>query len=568
MFRRTPKQKAGRADLALKATSFKKKGAVTVLSIEGDIVRAVQASAQGDSAKVTRLASAKLEVTPEKGKSDTQARAAALKKALEKMRIKSKEVLFALPRRELILRPLQVPMVADSRELASLVNFQIAKDLPFRLEEAVVDFKVLRVIEPPAADVTAPKEDAEKAQEDPAAKPQPKLELLVGAVKQEIVRDYTQIAEGAGLKIAALGLRSTGNAHGLLRANQVEPQSASAIISVAHDEITIDIITQTGVVFSRVAAGPPASSIAAEDGQASEADRSTLLNNLVVEVVRSLHSYEGMMLHKLVQKIFVVGDTGLEAEITRLIGAKLNLPTAQLDPASSFIIPSKDQPEAAGAFALIGLAFASLLPAGLPIDFANPKKPAVQRNTQRIQLLAAAALVMILLFGALGVRSHLLKKRTAIRDAAQVELTDAEKKLPIYKRLKAQTKVVNGWIQDEQNWLDHLAYLSAILPPADQLYVNAINTTPQHVIRISLQAKSGELLAELDKKLRAAGYEVKPLSITPANDKHGYNFRTTVELNVPTKLKPDINKVKPPPPRPEDDASLSARSPRSTRLPS
>ena len=109
------------------------------------------------------------------------------------------------------------------------------------------------------------------------------------------------------------------------------------------------------------------------------------------------------------------------------------------------------------------------------------------------------------------------------------------------------------------NWLDHLAYLSAVLPAADQVYVSAINTTPQHVIRLSVQAKTGELLAELDKKLRAAGYEVKPLSITPASDKYGYNFRTTVELNVPKKMKPDLTKQKAPA-RPADDTPPKSAS--------
>jgi hypothetical protein len=52
---------------------------------------------------------------------------------------------------------------------------------------------------------------------------------------------------------------------------------------------------------------------------------------------------------------------------------------------------------------------------------------------------------------------------------------------------------------------------------------------------------------------------LKPLSITPANDKHGYNFRTTVELTIPKKLKPDISKAKPEP-RPADDASLKSAS--------
>jgi hypothetical protein len=159
-----------------------------------------------------------------------------------------------------------------------------------------------------------------------------------------------------------------------------------------------------------------------------------------------------------------------------------------------------------------------------------------------------------LLVSVFGARGHLIKKRIEIRQKAQTELTDAEKKLPIYRRLKAQAKLVNGWMADEQNWLDHLAYLSAVLPPADQIYVSGFTTTPQHVMRFAVNAKTGELLAELDKKLRAAGYELKPLSITPANDKNGYNFRTTVELTIPKKMKPDTTKVKPAS-RPADDAS-------------
>jgi hypothetical protein len=202
---------------------------------------------------------------------------------------------------------------------------------------------------------------------------------------------------------------------------------------------------------------------------------------------------------------------------------------------------------------------AALEPAGLPIDFANPKKPPVQRNKKQIQLLAGLAAAMVLLLTFFGVRANLIKKRLKIKEEVQAQLTDAEKKLPIYRRLKSQNKVVNSWVGDEQNWLDHLAYLTAILPNAEELYVSAFSTSPQHVIRFAVQARTGEMLAELDKKLRAAGYEVKPLSITPANDKHGYSFRTSVELSIPKKMKPDFSKLKPPP-RPADDTPAKSTS--------
>ena len=70
-----------------------------------------------------------------------------------------------------------------------------------------------------------------------------------------------------------------------------------------------------------------------------------------------------------------------------------------------------------------------------------------------------------------------------------------------------------------------------------------------------MQARSGEILAKLDKQLRAAGYDVKPLAITPGADRHGYEFRSSVELIVSDKMTIDLSKVKAPA-RPADDVSL------------
>ena len=49
----------------------------------------------------------------------------------------------------------------------------------------------------------------------------------------------------------------------------------------------------------------------------------------------------------------------------------------------------------------------------------------------------------------------------------------------------------------------------------------------------------------------------KPQAITPGTDRYGYNFRSSVELIVPPRLKIDLAKVKAPPPRPADDVSLT-----------
>jgi hypothetical protein len=93
------------------------------------------------------------------------------------------------------------------------------------------------------------------------------------------------------------------------------------------------------------------------------------------------------------------------------------------------------------------------------------------------------------------------------------------------------------------------------MPPAEEVYITSFSASGQGVLRLSVQAKSGEILAKLDKQLRAAGYDVKPLAITPGADRYGYEFRSSVELVVPEKMKIDLTKVKAPA-RPADDASL------------
>jgi Tfp pilus assembly PilM family ATPase len=510
--------------LPTNVAQFRKRKAIAAIDLDGDTLRVVQASGQGSSARVNRIESAKLEIPADK-KDEIVVVASALNAALDQIKSKPKEVVMGLPRGQVVLRPLQVPMVTDIRELASIINFQIAKELPFRIEDAVVDFKVLRAIELPAT--------------PESGEPQKRLEVLVGAVKNDVVQFHREVTRLAGLRLVGLGLRSIAAAHYAIRCQQ--SGVPFLLVSVRAEEVSLEVINDGKLVFSRVAV----------------VDRDNLLKSLEIEVVRSLTSFEGGGSSTPVQRVIVAGGTGAEKDIADALGARLKLPAEVLDPSVCVEVKNPDPAEISRSIAPIGAALSALDPAGLLIDFANPKKPAVQRNTKRTQTLLAAAAAVTLLITSFGVRANLVKKRIKIRDEAQAELAAAKKKLPIYNSTKNQAKAINAWTGEEQNWLDHLAYLSGILPGAEDIYVSAFTTTPQHVVRFSVQARTGELLAELDKKLRAAGYEVKPLSITPASDKHGYNFRTTVELAIPKKLKPDISNSKPPA-RPADDASLKS----------
>jgi hypothetical protein len=60
--------------------------------------------------------------------------------------------------------------------------------------------------------------------------------------------------------------------------------------------------------------------------------------------------------------------------------------------------------------------------------------------------------------------------------------------------------------------------------------------------------------------LREAGYEVKPLAITPGVDKYGYSFRSSVEVSLPDKMKIELAALKGGA-RPVDDGALEASEP-------
>ena len=520
-------------------------GLITSLDLDGLALRVAQAV---DRRTVKRVAAGVLELPADADRNDPALIGAALGRALAKLQIRASSVVMGIPRTRVVLRTLTVPDLQKLPELTSMVHFQIARDLPFRADEAVIDFKVGRKI-PAIADKVDPAAKVPAGVD--AAALGPRLEVLAAVVKRDVVEHCQKVAEAAGLKLAALGLLPYGNARCVEACQVADGSDAFALVLLRPDEAGIEIIGGQSLLFSRGAAlrgsGDP--------GATSD----SYVQSAVIEAVRSLHAYSGMAADAAVGKVVVAGATGFEAAVTEALGSRLSVPCTQLDPADALRLTGESRAPAAGAIGAIGLALGMGDPHGLPFDFLNPKRPAVQRNVQRIAILAAAAAVALAFIALMSVRTVLINKRTAAYEAASAQLAADEKKRPIYRQLVNQTAMVEEWVKSGRDWLEHYAYLTSILPPSDEIYISSLSVSGQGSIRMAVQARSGETLARLDRQLRAAGYEVKPLAITPGTDRFGYDFRSNVELTVPDKMKIDLGRVKPPP-RPLDDISLDPKS--------
>jgi Tfp pilus assembly PilM family ATPase len=515
---------------------------INALDVEGTTLRVVQSNGRG---VISRVLAAPLDLAADADRNDPGVLGPAISRALNKLGVRPSAAVMGIPRAKVVLRTLTVPVIEKQSELASIVHFQVGKDLPFRMEEAVIDFKVRRQILPPPERVE-PRDGPDGSVPAPAAPAAPKLEVLVAAVKREVVEFYQKLAEAAGFKLLALGLLPYANARCVEASKVADGDGAFALISLRPDEVAIDIIAQQSLLFSRGAALRVAADVPAEQGFVPAA---------VIEVVRSLHSYSGLEANPTVGNVVVTGATGHEAEVANALAPRLATPCTVLDPATALALPADAREAAAGAMGALGLALGMGDGLGLPFDFLNPKQPAVQRDMRRIWILSSVAAVAVLGTAVLGLRTWLVTRRTEVLNAASTELAEAEKKRPVYRKLLQQTAVVEDWIKGERDWLEHYAYLTSVLPASEELYLTSLAVSGQNIIRMSVQARSGETLARLEKQLVAAGYEVKPIAITPGADRFGYEFRSTVELSVPAKLKIDLHKVKPPQ-RPIDDVSM------------
>jgi hypothetical protein len=449
------------------------------------------------------------------------------------------------------LRTLSLPKPGTPAELAAMVYFQISKDLPFPPEQAVIDFQSSGRL-PSAAPAPPASPAPESAGEQPPA-PE-KVDVLVAVVKKDVVRHCQQVAEAAGFKLAALGLDSYANARGLEACEPARPPRTVALVTLRQEEVIIDVIARGSLVFSRTAPLAP--------GGAPEA-KVEPNDTVMLETVRSLHNYEGLERHEPVEEILVAGAQGAQAAIVEALAQQCHLPCRLLDPAGALGPGHKDSEYRSGALTVLGLALSAQDSTPWPFEFLRPKRPPAPRNRLRAVLMRAAVAGAILLCVLCGLRVILIHRQVKIRDQLQAKLSQGANNRQDYREVRLRAKTLHDWVTDKREWLDHYAYLNALLPGCTEVYVTSISAGARGVLHLSIQARSGEILAQIDKRLREAGYGLKPLAVTPCSDRYGYSFQSSLELTLPSKLKVDLAALKAPE-RPADDGSLDAPRTRSS----
>ncbi len=532
---------------------------ITSLVVESDSLRIVEAVPKDSGARVLRLFSGRLELPEASGKPDAETLGHAIRNTLKELRINPGTVVMGIPRAQVILRNLQLPAMSDLNELTQMVYFQIGRDLPFSMDEGIIDFKVLQEIEVPSR----PSEPADSSDEDSEGEGPPTrmLEILVATARLESVEFCCQTAKAAGLKLAGLGWLPYATARCAELCGLTESAGNIALVSLRPGDVGIEVVGHASLLFSRgVIIDLKREALDSDEnrdtGPATEIGcPEEYAGAVTIEVVRSLHGFSGMEHGEPIKRIVVAGVTGCEQKVADELRDRLATETTLFNPNGNLGIPDSARKDAAGAMSAIGLALGAASNEGLRFDFLNPKKPRPKRDLGKLKLfgsvIGVAALILILF----AVRASFVNKRLAVYESLRTEVLKIEKHEKLFKQMKIQAATIRNWENSKRKWLDQYAHVSAELLSAEEVYLTSFAVSRNGSMRFGVQAKSGEIIARLDRQLRQAGYDVKPIAINPAADRYGYNFRSSVEIQPTSKIQISL-RTNLPPARPADDGSL------------
>jgi Tfp pilus assembly PilM family ATPase len=500
------------------------------VDFDGRQLRVVHAERVGNRTRVLKLAAV---ATPEHlDQQSPKAFGGLLGRTLRDMRLSNVGVLMNVPRGLAVLKPVTLPAGTPQTELAGMVQFQMEKELPFRTEEAVIDFTV---------------ESHYDVEADQAQAPSVGIDMLVGAVRLPVVDQYRQIAEAAGVKLLRLGLRPYANMRCVDACTRRGPGESLLVVHLTADETEIDVLVGKSLSFSRSAA------VKIPAALADPAERGQSVRSVVMEVVRSVQSYQAVERGFRADAILVAGGTGVEADVAAELGRRLGVRCELFDPAGALQLG--DVENASAFVAALGLAIGHSGAEQLPFDFLNPKRPRVRRNVRRIASVCAAVAVVLVLAGGITAGAVVLGGKQAEVDRLRAK-RDAKRKLSgDLKRLESRVAAIRQWNAESREWIRHWAYLSALLPPCTDAYISALKTTSDGWISFTLKARDSKVITDLDKRLNEAGYTFKLKRLATASDSYGYPYNADVQVYVDTDAKIDLASVRPPP-RPSDDDSV------------
>lgn len=467
---------------------------------------------------------------------DPEKMGSLIRRTLDQEGITTRHAIVDVPRDQTILKTLSLP-TTHVEELPGMVEIQIAKELPFPVSEAVVDFAV-----------------------SPSSANSASGDVLVGAVRREVLQQIEDTFHAAGLKLDRVGLRPYANKVAVDTLLEHGMPERVVFIDVRRSFMEIDVLRSGALTFSRSASVTIPRSIeqkptllvvgddddGAVSASAMETDSSTAsgtvpgLGALLLELTRSIEAYRATDPGARIDHVVIGGDVGVEEAFAELIGERLSVTTQLYNPATSFGWEPDEGAAASGFAASLGLVLGHAGDDKLHFDFLHPKQTVsvVQERLRRAPLVATVAFLFL---GAVGVAfaEYTKPARTTLgRLEKEIRTHELDRKAN-EKFLKLVGEVVEF---DEQQhvWIDVLYEIISILPSNQEIVIKQLDMN-QKDGRVTLKTRTTnrDTAIQIIRSLRAYRREERTRprfdgSIGPQTQKKGekYPYHQDIKIMV------------------------------------
>ncbi|MBN2447666.1 MAG: pilus assembly protein PilM [Phycisphaerae bacterium] len=449
-----------------------------------------------------------------------------------------KRVIVDVSRDKAVINQLKLPPT-PLEELAAAVQFQAMRELPFPMDEAVVDFIA-----------------TQRNEENLVT------EVMVAAVRTEVIQRLHETCRVAGLTPARIGLRPYANLVSMRHMPGMADQRV-LFIDVGPAMTEIDVMHGSVLAFSRAAnvivppGGPDVSASAvweySDDGEPTATPSlddalARAVRDLEVEITRTLQAYRATEPDTRIDRVVIAGGTGIEEALRAALDKRLNLPSELYDPAEALGLAAEDGIKLRSFSAALGLTWGLSREGWLELDFLNPKRPMPRAAALKRRLRVAGIVAGVAAVAAISVwlvYGHKLRVELKGLNSQLAELRKNEKAQRI---VATQIERINE--MPMPLWLDDLlAITEQVTAPVDEngkpepagknLLVQRMGFSSKEArVDMRVVAKSYEDVARLEQQLTRYErdgkrvYSVRPFEWKAQSDVQGFNGTTELQVEL------------------------------------
>jgi type IV pilus assembly protein PilM len=406
----------------------------------------------------------------------------ALQELLAERGIRSKDVNVCAPGFHVFSKFVKLPPV-DTSKVTQIIQYEAQQNVPFPLAEVVWDYQIL------------------------GSAPTGELEVLLVAIKSDIVEGLFRVAESAGLRLQLADVSPAALCNAF-RYNYGDLEDCTMLldigaktsnllffekgkvysrsINLGANSITQDFSTESKLAWpdaeqKKISEGFVSLGGAYEEPEnAHQAAISKIarqfMTRLHIQVNQTMQFYRGQQGGSAPQRLFLCGGASLMPYTAQFFAEKLNVPVEYFNPFRSVQIdPSINLEELARVAhslgEVVGLGLRNL--AHCPVELnLMPESTLnwVQFNQKKPYLIASAFSLVLIVFAAGFIFQKLSGTYQGEIEQLESKITPLQSRAALFKKdlaardaARGDAELVAGWIQNRYYWADVLTELHRIL---------------------------------------------------------------------------------------------------------